>query len=457
VEPLSIEPGTVIAGRYRVHNMLGKGGMGEVFSAENTRTGRMVALKVLRSESKQKKSAVERFRREARAAGVIKSEFVTQVLDVEEDPEHGIVLVFELLEGESLVERLKRTGPISMVELWSIVEAVWAGLADAHAAGIVHRDLKPSNVFLETKSGTLKVKILDFGISKLPKAISTESLTQVGQSLGTFSFMPPEQIGRAKNVDHRADIYACTTLIFQGLSGKLPYQAKNVVAMMELKTKQDPRTLSEAMGRPVDAVLESFIAKGLARNPDLRFQTALEALTAWRTLRPAGSISVVSQTANEPNESWRAGEEDAKTMVMAKFSRADVLGAVGHGANDATTSNGGQSIPSDAYRSSPPREDPDPSTLSKPNPAPAHAISAASSPAIAVASAGGPTGTMMIDDEPPIPAATRVSQPAAVETHWQQRSPRKSGVRTFLTLALGAVGLMLVGFLAVALLMQLMK
>jgi len=291
--------------------------MGEVFSAENTRTGRMVALKVLRSESKQKKSAIERFRREARAAGVIKSDFVTQVLDVEDDPEHGIVLVFELLEGESLVDRLKRTGPIAMVELWPMVEAVWIGLADAHAQGIVHRDLKPSNVFLETKSGVLKVKILDFGISKLPKTISTESLTQLGQSLGTFSFMPPEQIGRAKNVDHRADIYACTTLIFQGLSGKLPYQAKNVVAMMELKTKQDPRSLAEAMGKPVDARLESFISKGLARNPDDRFQTALEALAGWRDLRPEGAASLLA-TPSSPAKPYRAQEEEAKTLLMSK-------------------------------------------------------------------------------------------------------------------------------------------
>ena len=290
---MPVEPGTVIAKRYQVVEQLGKGGMGEVFSAENTRTGRMVALKVLRAESKTKQSAIERFRREARAAGSINSDFVTQVLDVEDDPEYGIVLVFELLEGESLVERLKRTGPIGFEELWGIVEAVWMGLADAHAAGIIHRDLKPSNVFLEQRRSGLRVKILDFGISKLPKKISTQSLTQVGQSLGTFSFMPPEQIGKAKSVDHRADIYAATTLIYQAMSGKLPYHAKNVVAMMELKNKTEPRTLGEVMKSPVSPQLEAFIAKGLARDPDTRFQTAMEALDGWRQLRPEGATSVM--------------------------------------------------------------------------------------------------------------------------------------------------------------------
>jgi len=314
---VGIEPGTLIAKRYRVLRQLGKGGMGEVFAAENTRTGRQVALKVLRAEAKAKASAIERFRREARAAGAIRSDYVTQVLDVEDDSEHGIVLVFELLEGESLVDRLKRTGPIPFDELWGIVEAVWMGLADAHAAGVVHRDLKPSNVYLQHAQGghAGRVKILDFGISKLPKQITTQSLTQVGQSLGTFSFMPPEQIGKAKSVDHRADIYACTTLIYQALSGQLPYLAKNVVAMMELKSRTEPRTLGEALGRSADQRLEDFISRGLTRNPDDRFQTALEALDAWRRLRPAGAPSIADSDTSRGMEDEEDEASRAKTEV----------------------------------------------------------------------------------------------------------------------------------------------
>src|SRR5262245_55798996 len=121
--------------------------MGEVFAAENIRTGRPVAVKLLRSDSKAKSSAVERFRREARAAGSTNSGHGSQGLDVEEDSEHGVVLGFELLEGESLIDRLKRTGPIPFDELHGIIEQVWMGLADAHRVGIIHRDLKPSNVF----------------------------------------------------------------------------------------------------------------------------------------------------------------------------------------------------------------------------------------------------------------------------------------------------------------------
>lgn len=284
-DALEIEPGIIVANRYRISHPLGRGGMGEVFAAENTRTGRYVAIKLLHADAKTKASSVERFRREARASGSINSDYVTQVLDVEDDPVYGIVLVFELLEGESLIDRLKRTGPIPFEELHPIIEQVWMGLADAHRVGIIHRDLKPSNVFLEQRpDGSTRVKILDFGISKLPKGMEGETLTEMGQSLGTFSFMPPEQIGKAKTVDHRADIYACTTMIYQSLTGQLPYVAKNVLVMVEMKAKQPPRTLGEALERYVDPRTESFMAKGLARDANERFQSAAEALAAWREL-----------------------------------------------------------------------------------------------------------------------------------------------------------------------------
>jgi eukaryotic-like serine/threonine-protein kinase len=513
---VSIEPGTVVAGRYRVQKLLGKGGMGEVFSAENTRTGRTVALKVLRSESKQKKSSIERFRREARAAGVIKSDFVTQVLDVEDDPEHGIVLVFELLEGESLVDRLKRTGPMPMSELWAVVEAVWMGLADAHAAGIVHRDLKPSNVFLEQNKslagpgGPPKVKILDFGISKLPKEISSESLTQVGQSLGTFSFMPPEQIGRAKNVDHRADIYAATTLVFQALSGKLPYQAKNVVAMMELKTKQDPRTLGEAMGAPQDARLEAFIAKGLARNPDARFQTALEALAAWRELKPKDAMPRGGQQAElaDAAETWRRNpEEEARTLMMRKWQAPSEPPA------DGTTSAGDGQVPSGAFRSDAPGDEGSTTVSRKPGaPLPAAGMPPAqpqvsshpphvsslppaggSSPGTSQPPSGphgssqppsgsgssafsamrpggmagamtmpspspaGPTGTVPFPD-PRYARAGGYPVPATQGAGQAGVAPARNGnVRTTVLMLLGAIGLMLLGFLAVALALRYLR
>jgi serine/threonine-protein kinase len=131
----------------------------------------------------------------------------------------------------------------------------------------------------------------------------------MGQSLGTFSFMPPEQIGKAKTVDHRADIYACATMIYQSMSGQLPYQARNLLIMVEMKQKTDARRLAEAMAGPVDPRLEAFLAKGLAREPADRFQSALEGLTAWRELRPAkgASRSTVSPSSSKAPSSNASG------------------------------------------------------------------------------------------------------------------------------------------------------
>jgi serine/threonine-protein kinase len=229
---------------------------------------------------------------------------------------HGIVLVFELLIGESLVERLKRTGPIPFVELWGIVECIWMGLRDAHAVGVIHRDLKPSNVFLSPRGSELpvEVKILDFGISKLPREIINETLTRVGQSLGTFSFMPPEQIGKAKEVDERADIYSAATLIFQSMSGKLPYVARTAVQIMELKSRQEPRRLSEAMTFPIDDALDAFVEKCLRRDPADRFQTATEALEAWRVLRPTAAVSDLDVRAQIEAEPVSSG---APTQIVS--------------------------------------------------------------------------------------------------------------------------------------------
>jgi eukaryotic-like serine/threonine-protein kinase len=304
--------------------------MGEVFAAENIRTGRPVAVKLLRQDTKAKSSAVARFRQEARAAGSINSDHVTQVLDVEEDPEHGVVLVFELLEGESLIDRLKRTGPIPMEELHSIIEQVWMGLADAHRAGIVHRDLKPSNVFLERRpDGTTRVKILDFGISKVPKEAGGETLTEMGQSLGTFSFMPPEQIGKAKTVDHRADIYACATLIYQSLTGQLPYSARNILVMVEMKTKTDARSLREALTSPVDPRLEAFVSRGLQRDPDKRFQSATDALAVWRELRVLSTSSHAAAPGSNPAPS--SGSPIAHTSSGSPVSPTGLrLGQASH-------------------------------------------------------------------------------------------------------------------------------
>src|SRR5262249_50935581 len=202
-----------------------------------------------------------------------------------DDPEHGVGLVLELLLGETLLDRLKRLGPMPFDALWPIAEQLWMGLADVHKAGVVHRDVKPAHVFLTRQpDGTTCVKLIGFSLAKVPGQMGGVDLLEMGRSSGTFSFMPPEQIGRAKTRGHRADIYACSTLLYQSLSGQLPYAARNILVMVEMKCKTDARALSQVMERPVDLRLEAFLAIGLARDAAKRFPTALDALSAWRAL-----------------------------------------------------------------------------------------------------------------------------------------------------------------------------
>jgi serine/threonine protein kinase len=266
--------------------------MGELFTARNVRTERRIALKMLRPDAKHRTDAIERFRREARAAGMISSDHVTQVLDVEDDPEHGIAIAFELLEGESLLDRLRRTGPMTLETLHPIIQQILRGLADAHAVGIIHRDLKPSNIFIERRGdGSNRVKILDFGISKLPKTIAKITLTEPGQSLGSFMFMPPEQIQRAANVDLRADIYALGTLAFQAMTGQLPFSSNNIADLVRLKGTQAPRSLGEAAKKQFPPLLEAWVAKALATQREHRFQSAEEAQAAWSQVAASAGLT----------------------------------------------------------------------------------------------------------------------------------------------------------------------
>lgn len=287
---MNLKPGTIVANQYEILGPLGRGGMGELFRARNIRTERRVALKLLRPHAKQRADVIERFRREARAAGLISSDHVTQVLGVDEDPKLGIAIAFELLDGENLLDCLRRGGAMSLTVLHPIVSQILRGLCDAHAVDIVHRDLKPSNVFLERRpDGSARVKLLDFGISKLPKSVAKVTLTEPGQNLGSLMFMPPEQIQHADAVDRRADIYALGTLTFQALTGFLPYHAKTAVDLIGLKASSEPRSLAQASGRAFPEPLEAWLQTALRRDPSYRFQSAEEALSAWQALLPLAS------------------------------------------------------------------------------------------------------------------------------------------------------------------------
>jgi serine/threonine-protein kinase len=250
--------------------------MATVYLARNQQTERLVALKILDPEISNDPSYVERFRREARAAGRIRSDHVVSIYDLDAEVGGTLVLVMEYLEGQTIQQAL-RNGRLPIPRSLVLSRHLFEGLAAAHDAGVIHRDLKPANLFIERLTGgNEKLKILDFGISKLAEA-NTQELTRAGQTLGTLAYMAPEQIrGTVKGNDPRIDLYSAGVSMFLMLTAKRPIDADDTVALLQAVLERPPLSLSEATGVAFPPALETFIATALQKDPNARFQTALE-------------------------------------------------------------------------------------------------------------------------------------------------------------------------------------
>lgn len=224
-----MKAGVVVASRYRLEQPLGQGGMGEVWAATHLITGKQVAIKLLKAEKAARPELVQRFFREARAATVVGHPNVVQVHDVFSF-DGAPVMVMELLEGESLRERLRREGTLSLADLAALLVPVVSAVGTAHARGIVHRDLKPENVFLlRDGAGTTTPKVLDFGIAKLAQddmAVDA-ALTRTGSMIGTPFYMAPEQASGERDFDHRCDVWALGVMSFEALLGYRPFEGDN--------------------------------------------------------------------------------------------------------------------------------------------------------------------------------------------------------------------------------------
>ncbi|XXY94829.1 serine/threonine-protein kinase [Sorangium sp. So ce296] len=221
--------GKTLSGRYTLVRLLGRGGMGAVYEADDAEQGCRVAVKVMNGEIVHSRSALERFEREARAASAIQTEHIVRVLDTGVDRETGSpFLVMELLRGEDLAQLLSRLGPLPPRVALRIVAQACVGLQKAHEAGVVHRDIKPANLFLAQREGGagLIVKLLDFGIAKIKPAHEprrdTTGLTRSGSMLGTPRYMSPEQARGIKDIDHRTDIWALGIVLYHALAGRTP-------------------------------------------------------------------------------------------------------------------------------------------------------------------------------------------------------------------------------------------
>ena len=216
--------GLAVGGKYEVRRVLGIGGMGVVCEAIHIDLGKKVAIKLIDKTMKESELIVARFRREARALGQIQSEHIVDVFDVGADARVGLYMVMEHLPGEDLQSRLERDKRLDLTTGVMIAHQMARGLEKAHAAGVIHRDLKPANIFLTTRdNGSLLVKLLDFGVSKVLNEVGGARITGSGAPIGTPLYMSPEQAEGRDDTDGRADIWSLGAVLYEALAGQPPF------------------------------------------------------------------------------------------------------------------------------------------------------------------------------------------------------------------------------------------
>ncbi len=306
------EPNTVLGDRYLIGRMIGEGGMGVVYEATHLGVGRRVAAKVLRPEYASDAGCVARFERESRASAAIGHENIIDVFDC--GIHNGLpFIVMEFLEGESLFDRLERVGTLSLETACTIATQVLSALGAAHAVGIVHRDVKPENIFLVPHGQRLVTKLLDFGVSKFGdvasslRLASARRLTADGALVGTICYMASEQAVGDANIDARSDVYAVGVVLFEMLSGRVPFDNDmNAALLYQIATQ--PEGVPSLRGRThkVPEALDAVVARALCRRREDRWQSAGEfaaALAPWTRaeiswpLAPGASAERPSQTA----------------------------------------------------------------------------------------------------------------------------------------------------------------
>jgi hypothetical protein len=284
--PETLPLGTVIDRRYRVESLLGAGGMGAVFAATDTGTGTRLALKVLDPDSLSALGGDDRFRREADLAQRVTHPNLVRVLGHGCDAVGTRYIAFELLDGRSLRDEIRRVGPMPAWRAGAIALEVLAALQAAHAAAIVHRDLKPENVFLLRAND--QVKVLDFGIAKSTKPGTAAGLTQDGIRLGTPAYMAPEQFAQA-DVGPQADLFALGIVLLEMLVGQLPFQTGMPLVYDRLSGVPIPIPPSIA-GQPMAAV----IARATQTDPAHRYATAAEMAAAVRAAVDASGARIAT-------------------------------------------------------------------------------------------------------------------------------------------------------------------
>jgi tRNA A-37 threonylcarbamoyl transferase component Bud32 len=274
----------LLARRYRMLEKIGEGGMAVVYKAHCTLLDRPVAIKVLREQYASNPEFVDRFQREARAAARLSHPNIVSIYDVGQEGEK-LFIVMEYVQGVNLKDYLRNQGPLSPQTAAELGRQIGAALAHAHQRGIIHRDIKPHNILISPDG---QVKVTDFGIAR---AAAASSLTETGVVLGSVHYFSPEQ-ARGGSVDARSDIYALGVVLYELLTGRLPFEGDSPIAIALRHLDSEPLPFAEV--RPdVPVELQQIIAKAMAREPEKRYQTAGELQVALRSF--LGDVPLVDE------------------------------------------------------------------------------------------------------------------------------------------------------------------
>ncbi|MBI4704702.1 MAG: protein kinase [Deltaproteobacteria bacterium] len=312
-EITQLASGAVVLSRYRLERELARGGMGSVWAGHDQKLRRPVAIKLMRPEAwVSSPDARARFEREAMAVAQLQCPHVVQIYDYGVERSTPLI-VMELLEGEDLRQRLQRRRRLTLDATAAIMGQAAKALSEAHAAGIVHRDLKPGNLFLARGRHDEVVKVLDFGVAKADLAADhAKEDTKQGAILGTPQYMSPEQARGAANIDHRADLWSLGVIVYQCLTGRLPFLGESAAdVIVKICTEPAPPPSSIVPDLPPD--VDAFFHKALARAPHERFGSAREMAAAFARVSP---LSFPSLNMPEPRPDIAAALEEAKSAVM---------------------------------------------------------------------------------------------------------------------------------------------
>jgi len=300
VSERELQPGQVIADRYRLEAPIGRGAMGAVWRAVHVRLESPVAIKFLNASIAGDPDMLERFMREARSAAAVRSSHVVQIFDYGVDGSIPYIAM-ELLVGEPLDERLAARGSLAAPELDKVFGEVARAVGVAHELGVVHRDIKPANIFIAREGGHEVTKVLDFGIAKLIDRRLDAPVgggTHTGIILGTPNYMSPEQARGHRKVDHRADLWSLAVLAFECLTGRQPFESSSIGDLVVKICTAEPLVPSEVA--PLPAAFDAWFLRGVDKDPEARFRSANEMAEALHAMLAAEGIGAESRPRSTP-------------------------------------------------------------------------------------------------------------------------------------------------------------